>query len=57
MRGMAKRRIPIDWDDLEMALTMHMDEGTFYLDLKTGQVQLVQVFPFEEGFSVASLPS
>ena len=52
-----KHRVPINWDDLEMTLTMHMDESTSYLDLKTGQVQLVQVFPFEEGFSVASLPS
>ena len=51
---MAKRRIPIDWDDLEMALTMHMDESTSYLDLRTGQVEIVAVSPFggeREGLS------
>jgi hypothetical protein len=34
------QRIPIDWDDLEIALTMHMDEQSNYLDLRTGKVEL-----------------
>ena len=33
-------RVPIDWDDLEIALTMHSDEQTSYLDLRTGKVEL-----------------
>ena len=33
-------RIPIDWDDLEIALTMHMEEVSNYLDLRTGRVEL-----------------
>lgn len=34
------RRVPIDWDDLEMALTMHMEEHTCYLNLRTGKVEM-----------------
>ncbi|MBI3014893.1 MAG: hypothetical protein HYY65_07530 [Candidatus Tectomicrobia bacterium] len=45
---MMKRRVPINWDDLEMALTMHMDESTAYLDLRTGQVEIVGVSSFED---------
>ena len=33
-------RVPIDWDDLEIALTTHSDEQTSYLDLRTGKVEL-----------------
>jgi hypothetical protein len=33
-------RIPIDWDELEIALTMHMEEVSNYLDLRTGRVEL-----------------
>lgn len=33
-------RVPIDWDDLEIALTMHMGEQRSYLDLRTGGVEL-----------------
>lgn len=40
------RRVPVDWDDLEMALTMHMDEWASYLDLRTGKVHMVHVAPF-----------
>jgi hypothetical protein len=33
-------RVPIDWDDLEIALTVRMDEQSSYLDLRTGKVEL-----------------
>jgi hypothetical protein len=33
-----RRRFPIDWDELEMALTWHTDEGGYYLDLTSGQI-------------------
>lgn len=33
-------RIPIDWDELEIALTMHMEEVSNYLDLRTGKIEL-----------------
>lgn len=33
-------KIAIDWDDLEIALTMHMEEASNYLDLRTGKVEL-----------------
>ena len=34
------RKVPIDWDDLELAFTMHSEEQSSYLDLKTGKVEL-----------------
>src|SRR6185312_3702283 len=33
-------RVPIDWNNLEIALTMHMDEQSSYLNLRTGKVEL-----------------
>jgi hypothetical protein len=33
-------RVPIDWDDLEIALTMNMDEQSSYLNLRTGKIEL-----------------
>jgi hypothetical protein len=36
----ASRRVPVNWDDLEMALTTHRGEWTCYLDLRTGEVHL-----------------
>jgi hypothetical protein len=38
--GRDKRRIPVDWDGLETALTTNDGESSFYLDLRTGQVEL-----------------
>ncbi|HEV8616525.1 MAG TPA: UPF0158 family protein [Methylomirabilota bacterium] len=40
------RRVPVNWDDLEMALTANPGERTCYLDLRTGQVQMVAIGPF-----------
>ncbi len=33
-----RRRVPIDWADLEMALTWRSDEYDYYLDVRTGKV-------------------
>jgi hypothetical protein len=35
---MTRRRLAIDWGDLEMALTWRTDEGGHHLDLTTGEV-------------------
>ncbi len=35
------KRVPVNWDDLEMALTSNQGEGTCYLDLETGEVRIV----------------
>ena len=35
---MTRRRLTIDWDDLEMALTWRDPEGGHYLDITTGEI-------------------
>ena len=35
---MKRRRLPIDWDELETALTWRFEEGGHYLDLETGEI-------------------
>jgi hypothetical protein len=40
------RRVPLDWDDLEIAPTWHSDEWQSYLDLRTGKVRQRRSFPF-----------
>jgi len=35
------KRVPVNWDDLEMALTSNHGEWTGYLDLETGEVRMV----------------
>ncbi len=37
------KRVPVDWDDLEMALTSNDAEWTCYFDMRTGEVQMVPV--------------
>jgi hypothetical protein len=37
------RRVPVNWDDLEMALTANPGEWSCYLDLRTGEVQMLPV--------------
>ena len=37
------RRVPVNWDDLEMALTSNDAEWTCYLDVRTGEVQMIPV--------------
>ena len=41
--GGASRRVAVDWDDLEMALTQNAAEWACYLDVRTGAVQMVPV--------------
>jgi len=35
---MSHKSLPIDWNELEFALTWHSDEGGHYLDLTSGQI-------------------
>jgi hypothetical protein len=35
--------VAVSWDDLEMALTGNPDSWTYYLDVRTGEVQMVPV--------------
>ncbi|MGH7321087.1 MAG: hypothetical protein ACRELA_15860 [Candidatus Rokuibacteriota bacterium] len=44
--AMEPRRVPVDWNDLELALTMHSDELASYLDVRTGEIRSSQVHPF-----------
>ncbi len=37
------RRVPVNWADLEMALTANDGEWTCYLDVRSGEVQMVPV--------------
>jgi hypothetical protein len=39
-----RRRVPVDWDLLEMALTWHSDELRHFLDLRTGEVRPYRSF-------------
>jgi hypothetical protein len=43
------RRVPVNWDDLEMALTSNAEEWTCYLDVRTGEVQMVPIDRFGGG--------
>ncbi len=38
-----RRQIPVNWDDLETAMTTNADEWSCYLDLRSGEVQMVPV--------------
>jgi Uncharacterised protein family (UPF0158) len=40
-RPAGTKRVPVNWDDLEMALTSNRGEWTCYLDLETGEVRMV----------------
>lgn len=42
----SRKRVPVDWDELEMALTASADEWACYLDMRTGEVQMVPVDRF-----------
>ena len=41
--GDRRRSVPVNWDDLEMALTANPAQWTHYLDRRTGEVQMVPV--------------
>ncbi len=38
---MTPRPVPVDWDDLEMAMTMNPGEWTCCLDVRSGEVEMV----------------
>ena len=38
---MTPRKVPVNWDDLEMALTTNPVEFTGYLDVRDGEVQML----------------
>ncbi len=44
---MARRQVPIDWADLEMAFVSRMDESGSYLDLRIGKVRFVPSSSFD----------
>jgi hypothetical protein len=46
---MARRQVPIDWNDLEMAFVSRMDEWACYLDLRTGKVHVASTSSLELG--------
>jgi hypothetical protein len=39
----ASRKVGVSWDDLEMALTGNPASWTYYLDLRSGEVQMVPI--------------
>lgn len=49
---MARRQVPIDWIDLEMAFISRMDEWACYLDLRTGKVHVVSTSSGDMGDDV-----
>ena len=49
-RSEPPRRVPVDWDDLEMALTTNADEFSCYLDLRSGTIQMIAVDRFGATF-------
>jgi hypothetical protein len=44
----ARRRVSIDWDGLELALTLGIEEGRSYLDVRTGEIRLADDLTAEE---------
>ncbi|MBI1964296.1 MAG: hypothetical protein HYS37_13090 [Candidatus Rokubacteria bacterium] len=40
---MTARKVAVNWDDLEMALTANAAEWTCYLDVRTGEVPMVPI--------------
>lgn len=45
---MTPRKAPVNWDDLEMALTTNPVELTCYLDVRNGDVQMLPIGRFGE---------
>jgi hypothetical protein len=45
---MTPRNVPVNWDDLEMALTTNPGEFTCYLDVRNGAVQMLPIGRFDE---------
>jgi hypothetical protein len=45
---MTTRKVPVNWDDLEMALTTNPVEFTCYLDVRNGEVQMLPIDRVDE---------
>jgi hypothetical protein len=43
-----RRRVPVDWDELELALEMRSDEWASYLDVRTGQIRVSRIDRFAD---------
>jgi uncharacterized protein UPF0158 len=43
-----RRPVPINWDDLEMAMTWRSDELEYFLDLRSGEVRQHRVSAFAD---------
>jgi hypothetical protein len=41
-----RRRVPVDWDELELALEMRSDEWASYLDVRTGEIRVSRIDRF-----------
>ncbi len=46
---MTPRKVPVDWDDLEMALTSDPLEFTCFFDARTGEVHMLPIDRFAAG--------
>src|SRR5216110_2026741 len=44
-----RRRVPVNWDDLKMALTWRSDELEYFLDLRSGEVRQYRLSAFTDG--------
>jgi Uncharacterised protein family (UPF0158) len=42
-----RRRVPVDWDALELALEMRSDEWASYLDVRTGEIRVSRIDWFD----------
>jgi Uncharacterised protein family (UPF0158) len=46
--GVSARPVPVNWDDLEIALTANAGEWTCYLDLRTGEVHMLPAHGWDD---------
>ncbi len=44
-----RKRVPVNWEDLEMALTWRSDEREYFLDLRSGEVRQSRLSAFADG--------
>ncbi len=44
-----RTRVPVNWDDLKMALTWRSDELEYFLDLRSGEVRQYRLSAFTDG--------
>ena len=51
-----RKRVPVNWDDLEMALTWRSDELEYFLDLRSGEVRQYRPRAFADDEEDFELP-